>query len=135
VAALVFASTAAPARAEPIVAERFGLYVVSDNLARATEFYEALLGKPQLRLPGMVGFNVAGGLYAIVDRKAYAATAVRGDTVRGYIKVRDIRAAYRVAQHVALKNLETKVVEEGRFSFFRMRDPDGNVIEFYAIRA
>jgi hypothetical protein len=33
-----------------------------------------------------------------VDRKKIAATAVRGDTTRGYIKVADIRATYRLAR-------------------------------------
>ena len=32
-------------------------------------------------------------------------------------------------------NLEGGVVTEGSFSFFRVRDPDGNLIEFYAVKA
>lgn len=126
-------ATATTVHAEPIVAERFGLYVVSDDLDRAAAFYEPLFGKPQVRVPGMIGFDVAGGLYAIVDRKTYAATAVRGDTARGYVKVYDIRAAYHIVRAAAPQNLQGSISTEGRFSFFRIRDPDGNLVEFYAI--
>lgn len=114
----------------PIVAQRFGLYAVTDDLGRAVAFYVRLFGKPEIRVPGMVGFNVAGGLLSVVDRKSFAVTAVRGDTTRGYIKVADIHTAHRIAAAVATPDA---IVTEGRFSFFRMRDPDGNLIEFYAV--
>lgn len=117
----------------PIMAERFGLYAVTDDLPGAAAFYERFFGKAQFRVPGMVGFDVAGGLYAVVDRQSYAVTAIRGDTVRGYIKVADIRATHRAATAAAPDAVERAVTTEGRFSFFRVRDPDGNLIEFYAV--
>lgn len=125
----------ATAQTAPIAIERFGLYVVTDDLDRAETFYQQLFGKPQVRVPGMIGFYVAGGLYAVVDRKTFAAAAVRGDTTRGYIKVLDMRAAYDRVVAVAANSIEGGVKKEGRFSFFRIRDPDGNLIEFYAIEA
>lgn len=131
-ASLSFASMAI-AQTQPIVAERFGLFVVTDNLDRAAAFYERLFGTPQLRITGMIGFDVAGGLYAVVDRKHFAATTARGDTTRGYIKVLDIQTAYDIAAVIAPRDIEGGIISEGRFSFFRLCDPDRNLIEFYAI--
>jgi len=132
---LLSIASATKARAEPITTDRLGLYVVSNNLDRAAVFYEAIFGKPQIRVAGMIGFDVAGGLYAIVDRKTFAASAVRGDTTRGYIKVRDIQAAYNNAAGAVPLSLLGDIKTEGRFRFFRIRDPDGNPIEFYAVNA
>ena len=123
------------AQTAPITTERFGLYVVTDDLDRAGTFYQRLFGKPQVRVLGMIGFDVAGGLYAVVDRKTFAAAAVRGDTTRGYIKVSDMQATYDTVVAVAPNSIESGITKEGRFSFFRIRDPDGNLVEFYAIEA
>ena len=124
----------ATAQAAPITVERFGLYVVSDDLGRAAAFYQRIFGSPKVRVPGMVGFAVAEGFYAIVDRATFARAAVRGDTTRGYMKVADIRAAYQQIAIAVPDNLEGPVVTEGGFSFFRVRDPDGNRFEFYAVK-
>lgn len=110
--------------------------MVSDDLDRASAFYEKLFGKPQVRTPAMVGFNVVGGLYAIVSRQAYAPTATRGDTTRPYIKVRNITATFEQVKKAAPASMESDAVQvEGTFSFFRFRDPDGNVIEIFSIAA
>ena len=134
--ALVAVTMPGLAMAEPVAVERFGLYVVSDDLDRASAFYEKLFGKPQVRTPGMVGFNVAGGLYAVVSRQAYASTAKRGDTTRPYIKVRNIIDTFDQVKKAAAASMESETVQvEGPFSFFRFRDPDGNLIEFFSIAA
>lgn len=122
------------AQTAPITVERFGLFVVSDDPGRAAAFYQRIFGSPKVRVPGMVGFEVAEGFYAIVDRATFARTALRGDTTRGYMKVADIRATYQQIATAMPDNLQGPVVTEGRFSFFRMRDPDGNRIEFHAVR-
>lgn len=117
--------------AEPITAERFGLYVVTDDLSRSVAFYEGLFGKPQFRVPGMVGFDVAGGLYAVVSRQTFALAVTRGDTTRPYIK-----ATFDHVKSAAPDSLESKSVQvEGALSFFRFRDPDRNVIEFFSVSA
>lgn len=135
----VIGALASPGRAIPqavqIAVERFGLYVVTDDLERAGAFYQRVFGTPKVRVPGMIGFDVGGGLYAVVDRKKFAATAVRGDTIRGYMRVADIQATYRLLAAGVPANLEGQVVTEGSFSFFRLRDPDGNLIEFYAVKS
>ena len=125
----------AAARAEAPAAQRMGAYVVSDDLDRAAGFYTALFGRaPEVRAPGLVGFDVAGGLYAVASRAMYAPGAVRGGNVAPYIKVADIDAWFRHVQAVAPERLVTKaVVREGPFAMIKVADPDGNVLEFYAI--
>ncbi|HEV2746089.1 MAG TPA: VOC family protein [Allosphingosinicella sp.] len=129
------AGTALPARAQPAGIERFGLYVVAEDLDRASLFYERLFAsKPQVRTAALVGFDVAGGLYAIVSRQAYAPAAIRGGNVVPYIKVRDIFAEFERVKRLAPASLQSgRVVDEGAFKFFRFADPDGNVIEFFSI--
>jgi predicted enzyme related to lactoylglutathione lyase len=136
-AALVAAATgaSAPARSEPLAVDRFGLYVAVDDLDRSTAFYEALFGeKPQVRSEGLVGFEVAGGLYALVSKKAYRLTLPPGGSVRPYVKVNDIDAAFeRVKQLVPARLESNAVVSEGAFHFFRFSDPEGNVVEFFSV--
>lgn len=125
----------APARAEAPATQRMGSYVVSDDLDRAAGFYTTLFGRaPQVRTPGLVGFDVAGGLYAIASKAMYAPGATQGGNVAPYIKVADIDAWFRHVRAVAPERLVTKaVVREGVFAMIKVADPDGNVLEFYAI--
>lgn len=131
---LAFPPTAT-AQVPSIKVERFGLYVVTDDLDRAADFYQRVFGTAKIRVPGMIGFAVGGGLYAIVDRKRFATRAVPGDTMRGYIKIANTQATYKLLAGIIPGNLEGGIVTEGNFSFFRIRDPDGNLIEFYAVKA
>ena len=92
--ALALSISASPVIAEPINTDRFGLYVVVDDIDRASTFYEQLFGVPEIKMPSLVGFDVAGGLYAVVSRNTYAVNAVRGDTMRAYINVSDIEETF-----------------------------------------
>jgi len=123
------------AQDRPIAVERFGLYVVSNDLERAAVFYERLFGRPQFRVAGMVGFDISGSLYAVVDQSTFALAAVRGNTMRGYIKVTDLLATYALVVAVAPENIEIPITKEGPFRFFQIRDPDGNLVEFYAVKS
>ncbi len=122
-------------RAQASGIERFGLYVVSDDLQRAGAFYRELFQRsPQISNSGLVGFDIEGGLYAIVSRKAYALPSAQGSNVRPYIKVRDVFGEFERVKKLAPGSLESDaVVEEGPFRFFRFTDPDGNVIEFFSV--
>ncbi len=125
-----------PAVAEPVNTDRFGLYVVVDDMNRATLFYEQLFGDPEIQFPNLVGFDVAGGFYAVVSREMYATDAIPGDTMRAYIKVSDIEDTFERVRAIAPNRLESAaVIVEGPFRFFRVRDPDNNVLEFFAINA
>ncbi|WP_299031694.1 VOC family protein [uncultured Sulfitobacter sp.] len=131
-----FCLTVVPASAEPVSTDRFGLYVVVENMDRATLFYEQLFGDPEIQLPSLVGFDVAGGFYAVVSREIYAADAIQGDTMRAYIKVSDIEDTFERVRAIAPNRLESAaVIVEGPFRFFRVSDPDDNVLEFFAIDA
>jgi predicted enzyme related to lactoylglutathione lyase len=125
----------APVSGEPLAVDRFGLYVAVDDLDRSSAFYEALFGrKPQVRSEGLVGFDVAGGLYALVSKKAYRLNPPPGGSVRPYVKVVDIDSALERVKRLAPGRLESKgVVSEGSFHFFRFRDPEGNVVEFFSL--
>src|SRR5687767_13727906 len=90
------------ARAEAPAVQRMGAYVVSDDLDRAAGFYAALFGRqPQVRTPSVVGFDVAGGFYAVISKATYAPGATRGGNVAPYIKVTDIDAWFRHVEAVA----------------------------------
>ncbi|MEP5759550.1 MAG: VOC family protein [Litoreibacter sp.] len=132
--ALVFNIAASSVNAEPINTDRFGLYVVVDDMDRANAFYEQLFGVPEFQMPSLVGYEVAGGLYAVVSRETYASDAIRGDTMRAYINVADIEEAFVRTRAIAPHRLESSaVIVEGSFRFFRVRDPDNNVLEFFSI--
>ena len=135
VAALGLTIAATAARAEAPATQRMGAYVVSEDLDRAAAFYAALFGRPpQVRTAGLVGFDVAGGFYAAISKAAYAPNATRGGNVAPYINVADIDAWFRHVQAVAPQSLITKaVVREGPFALIEVADPDGNVLELYAI--
>lgn len=132
--AAVGASTSS---AEELSIERLGVYVAADDIDRAAAFYEVLFGEePQVRTPSFVGFDVAGGLYAIVSRKAYALPATPGGSTRPFIKVADIEAAIRRVQDVAPDSVEGRgIVREGAFRFFRFADSEGNTVEFFSVRS
>jgi predicted enzyme related to lactoylglutathione lyase len=112
-----------------------GAYVVAEDLDRSAVFYERLFGHaPQVRTAGMVGFDVAGGFYAIVSKAVYAPGAVRGGNVAPYLKVADIDAWFRHVEAVAPDGLVTKaVLREGPFALIKFADPDGNVVEMYSV--
>ena len=121
--------------AEELNVERLGVYVAADDLDRATAFYEALFGeKPQVRTPNLVGFDVGGGLYAVVSRKAYALPKTPGGSTRPYLKVADLDTALGHVQRLAPGDVEGQgIVREGAFGFFRFKDSEGNLVEFFAI--
>jgi len=132
--ALALSLVTAPISAEPINTDRFGLYVVADDMDRARRFYEKLFGDPEIRMPGVFGYDVAGGLYAVVSREVYAVDATRGDTMRAYIQVSDINETFaKVAAAVPDYLEDAAVIVEGPFRFFRIRDPDNNMLELYSI--
>ena len=114
---------------------KFGVYVVASDLDRASVFYERLFQKaPQVRTGTVVGFDVAGALYAVVSEQAYAPGLRRGDNVLPYIRVRDIDAELARVEAIELAVVHTPgVVTEGPFRFFKFADPDGNLIEFFSL--
>jgi len=131
---LAFSAAAASAQERPI--ERFGVYVVVADLERARAFYEALFEEPPyVATPALVGFDVEGGLYALVSAQAYRPNVRRGDNAVPYIRVRDIDREFERVRRLAPAMLDRAVVAEGPVRLFRFTDPDGNMIEFFSLRA
>lgn len=124
----------APALSQTIEVKRFGLYVLVDDVERSVAFYEALFGEvPQIRTSALVGFDVAGGLFGVVDRASYGQGAIAGGSVRPYIRVADIELAFARVKGLAPDKIETPgIITEGPFRFFRFSDPDGNSLEFFS---
>jgi predicted enzyme related to lactoylglutathione lyase len=127
-------STAQPKEVTMIETQSFGLYVLVQDVERSVVFYEALFGKsPHIKTPALVGFDVSGGLFGIVDRGTYGPGTTPGNSVRPYIRVNDIEKAFAHADAVAAEGIEQPgIVTEGPFRFFRVADPDGNVLEFFS---
>ncbi|WP_309603252.1 VOC family protein [Sphingomonas sp.] len=119
----------------PAVFERFGAYIVVEDVDKSAAFYERILGKqPQLKTKAMVGFDIAGGLFALVSRADYAPDVKRGDSAIPYIKVASVEALFDHVKKVAPTSLQSeKVKVEGPFRFFKVRDPDGNIVEFFSV--
>lgn len=131
----VQAQTKVPAPAHVIEFERFGLFVVVEDVDRASVFYEKVFGrKPQIRTPSLIGFDLAGGLFALASRTQYAPRVQRGDSTVPYIKVASVEALFKHVKTVAPASLQAATVTvEGPFRFFKIRDPDGNVVEFFSV--
>lgn len=133
--AATIATAANDTMAEPLGVERFGLYVLADDMHRATEFYTRLFGsEPEFRMPALVGFDIREGLFAIVSRETYAQAVPAGGSVRPYIRVSNLEDALRRVQALVPDGLETEgIVQEGAFSFFRFKDTEDNVIEMFSL--
>lgn len=121
---------------QTIEVQRFGLYVLVDDVERSVAFYAALFGKePQVRTPALVGFDVAGGLFGIVDRTSYPNSGSVNSSVRPYMKVADLDGAFARAKALAGDRIEAPgIVTEGDFRFFRFTDPDGNMLELFSLQ-
>lgn len=144
-AALAFGvSPSAPLSAEEIVEtpaaiefEQAGVYVLVDDLAAAKRFYGELLARePVFENPVFVGYYIEGGLVGVALRAQFSPEAEIGDRTVPYLRVKDIDAAFAHAQAVAPNGIETEeIIREGPIALFKVRDPEGNLIEFYSLSA
>lgn len=124
-----------PNQEEARMIENLGVYLVSSDLNRAEVFYRALFEvAPHLKTDVFLGFDVAGGMFAVVDRATFAPNAALGGNAIPYIRVSDIHASFAAAQAAAPEAMRSaKVLDEGPIQIFKLQDPDGNVIEFYSL--
>lgn len=115
---------------------RSGLYVVSSDVEESTRFYEAVFNRqPIIKTQNFVGFDIVGGLFAIASRQAFAPDAPTGRNVVPYIMVSDIDAEFARIRRLVPEALESRsVIREGAVALFKFRDPDGNIVEFFARR-
>lgn len=115
--------------------ERLGLYVLSTDLERSETFYTRLFGAaPKVRTEVFMGYDIAGGLFAVVSKQAFAPEANLGASTIPYLKVADLDAAHRHVQAVAPDAiLAPGVITEGPISLLKIADPDGNIVEYFAL--
>jgi|GEM_PF-1735942 len=122
----------------PPTLERLGVYVLSADMNRSEAFYRSVFAaSPAVETDVFLGFDVAGGLFAVVSRQVFAPEAVQGGNAIPYIKVSDIEAAYLHVETVApeaLRQAGARVISEGPISLFKFTDPDGNIIEYYSLQ-
>jgi len=120
---------------EPAAIERLGLYVLSTDLTRSETFYTRLFGAaPKVRTEVFMGYDIAGGLFAVVSKQAFAPEAKLGASTIPYLKVADLDAAHRHVQAVAPDAiLAPGVITEGPISLLKVADPDGNIVEYFAL--
>lgn len=119
----------------PVHVDRFGVYLVAEDVERSARFYQAVFGTaPEVRMPSLVGFDIGGAFLAIIARATYAPGVRRGDNAVPYIKVRDVAAVHAHVRAIAPASLLTpEVIVEGPFRFFKLQDPDRNVLKFYSV--
>jgi catechol 2,3-dioxygenase-like lactoylglutathione lyase family enzyme len=124
--------------AHPPPLERLGVYVLSSDMKRSEAFYRSVFGlSPSVQTEVFIGFDIAGGLFAVVSRQAFAPDAVLGGNAVPYIKVGDVEAAHGHVEAVApeaLRDAGAGVISEGPISLFKFRDPDGNLIEYFSLQ-
>ena len=113
---------------------RFGLYVTAVDIERSSVFYEKVFQKqPYVKNDKLVGFDVAGGLFAIFASDGHDRKLVRGNGTVPYIRVRDAVAELDRIKGLSTQVLDNQIVREGPLELFRFEDPDGNVIEFFSL--
>ena len=98
-------------------------------------FYRDLFGvDPHLKTEVFLGFDVAGGMFAVVDREKFAPGSTIGGNAIPYIRVHDIQSAFAHAKAVAPAAMrDVELLDEGPIKIFKFNDPDGNAIEFYSL--
>jgi catechol 2,3-dioxygenase-like lactoylglutathione lyase family enzyme len=115
--------------------ERFGVYLRVAELDPARAFYERVFDRhPYVSNARLVGFDVAGALLALYAGNAGEAIS-RGRNVVPYIRVQSVDAEFARLKSLGVRLLDEQVVVEGPLKLFRFADPDGNVLELFALNA
>lgn len=124
-------------KAVSTVPERLGVYVTSTNLERSRIFYETIFDAvPKVSTEYFIGFEVAGGLFAIVSKDQFAPNSTPGGNVVPYLRVPNAQTAYQHLKTVAPDTVAgSNLIHEGSLSLFKFVDPDGNVIEYFSLNS
>ncbi len=113
--------------------KRMGLYVVSGDLERSRAFYEKVFGQPpELATEHVLWFDVAGSLFSIVSKSAFAPEATLGGNVVPYIEVADLDAALAHLKNTVPEAVRDRtIIDEGVIKILKFEDPDGNELEYF----
>ena len=126
--------SSSPTLAEDENIAKFGVYVTVADLEASRVFYEKLFGKkPYVQNDRLVGFDVAGSLYALFTQQALDRATTKGNSTVPYIRVNDLDKEFTRAAQSGARLVDAKIVAEGPIRLFRIADPDGNLIEFFSV--
>jgi len=115
-----------------------GVCLITPNLKRMQDFYQAVLQVTTEEEPGVVSFSTAGlelAIFAAQGMDTFAPGSMEGAGYGSFtldFEVEDVDREYQ-----RLKNMNVTVLKQpethpwGRRSFW-FRDPDGNIVNFYA---
>jgi len=122
------------ARSDEMQVQKFGLYVVTSDLQASRQFYEKIFRKaPYVTNDRLVGFDIAGGLYAVFAAQAADRKIDKGNSAVPYLRVEDAEREFARLSSLNVTMLDKHVVQEGPIKLFRIADPDGNMVEFFSL--
>jgi len=136
IAAALITMAAMSSNAQDSAIEKFGMYVLAADVDKSRRFYERLFQKPPyIVTETFIGFDVAGGLYAVFAANAADRKIDKGNSAVPYLRVKDADREFARVQALNVAMLDNKVLQEGPIKLFRIADPDGNVVEFFSLAA
>lgn len=110
---------------------QMGTYIATDKLAESERFYTALFGRePVIKLEKFIAYDIAGGIFAIADRAAYAPASVPGAGSVPYIHSTDL-AAVRARIETATNKTAPEIINEPGIQLLKIADPNGQLLEFF----
>lgn len=132
-AASVFLTGATVADAEDDQAIlAMGAYVPTDDMAVSGEFYRVLFDRaPVIELPDFVAFSIQGGWFAIASRSKYAQGSMPGSGAVPYLQSNDLLTLQERASAAGADVPD--IIEEPGIHLLKITDPNGQLIEFFAL--
>ena len=109
-----------------------GAYVPTDDMGISEEFYRILFDRaPVIELPDFVAFNIEGGWFAIASRSKYAPGSLPGSGAVPYLQSNDLVTLQERASTAGAEVPD--IIEEPGIHLLKITDPNGQLIEFFAL--
>ena len=109
-----------------------GAYVPTDDMGVSEEFYRVLFDRaPVIELPDFVAFNIEGGWFAIASRSKYAPGSLPGSGAVPYLQSGDLEVLQQRASNAGADVPD--IIEEPGIHLLKITDPNGQLIEFFAL--
>ena len=109
-----------------------GAYVPTDDISVSDEFYRVLFDRaPVIELPDFVAFNIQGGWFAIASRSKYAPGSMPGSGAVPYLQSNDLLTLQERASAAGAEVPD--IIEEPGIRLLKITDPNGQLIEFFAL--
>lgn len=109
-----------------------GAYVPTNDISVSDEFYRVLFDRaPVIELPDFVAFNIQGGWFAIASRSKYAPGSMPGSGAVPYLQSNDLVTLQERASAAGAEVPD--IIEEPGIRLLKITDPNGQLIEFFAL--